>query len=186
MPRVVNLSLLEFYLNAKRKEEVILYEGRVLNVLTKPCLDPWTLLVNLKFTVLGMQDCVLSQHQRQGFMTVLRTWPQAVKPCCPLTIINSWSTSHRLSEAVLLPRIMGFRDCEDKLKHYLCCDPLWALAIGAGGLSSSFLSHPPFARLSMFNKSMNGLRLLSVVFRGHGVVKVKHKELVEKHFHREL
>ena len=144
-----------------------------------PTHDPWTPLFNSKLSVLGVNGCIISQEQRVEFIKVLGTCSQTVKTCFLKTIINSWSTSHRLSEAVLLPCIMGCQECKDDLQHYLCCDPLWTMATCACGLPSSFLSLPPLERLCILSKSSYGLRLLSVVFRGYHAVRLGYRSLVD-------
>ena len=112
------------------------------------------------------------------FIGVLKSRPQSIRTSFFKTIINSWATSHRLSENVLLPCIFGCRECEDNLKHYLCCDPLWTLATSASGLSSCFLGQSPAERLCLWNKSIYGLQLLRVVYSVYHIVKLGHRELI--------
>ena len=111
-------------------------------------------------------------------MVVLKSCPQSVKTCFLKTIINSWSTSHRMGESEFLPCIFGCSGCEDNLKHYLWCDPLWTLAASACGLPSCFLSLPPIDRLCLWNKSTYGLKLLRVVYSVYHTVKLGHREFI--------
>ena len=114
-------------------------------------------------------------------MKVLGKCPQAVKTSYLKTIINSWSTSIRMGEAIKLPCLLVCQGelCDDNLKHYLECDPLWTLATCACGLPSSFLLLPPLERVCLLNKSVCGLELLSVVFRGYHAIKLGQRDLVD-------
>ena len=146
--------------------------------LSVPPRDPWPPFINSKMQVFGMDDCVLCLDDWKEFLVVLKSCPQSVRTCFLKTIINSWSTSHRLGESVLLPCIFGCNDCEDNLKHYLWCDPLWTLASSACSLPSCFLCLPPADRLCLWNKSTYGLKLLRVVYSVYHTVKLGHRELI--------
>ena len=95
-----------------------------------------------KLSFLGVYNYVVVQGHLKESMTTLKSCPHAVKTCSLKTVINSWSTSHRLSEARLLPSIMESVGCEDNLKHDLVWEPLWTLASSACGLPSSSLPLP--------------------------------------------
>ena len=128
--------------------------------------------------VFGIDDCVLCPEEWKEFISVLKSCPQSVKTCFLKTIINSWATTHRMGERNVLSCIFGCANCEDNLKHYLSCDPLWSLAVSSCGLPSSFLSLSPLDRLCLRNKSTYGLRLLRVVYSVYHTVKLGHRELI--------
>ena len=113
-------------------------QNGIFNVLSVPLRDPWPPLINSELPVFGIDGCVLCLDSWKEFMVVLKSCPQSVKTCFLKTIINSWSTSHRVGESELLPCIFGCSGCEDNLKHYLWCDPLWTQVASACGLPSCF------------------------------------------------
>ena len=47
--------------------------------------------------------------------------------CVVKTILNSWATSHRYHEKVLLLCIMGCKNRRDELEHYMRCPVLWRI-----------------------------------------------------------
>ena len=146
--------------------------------------EAWVPLINDKLSVLGALDGLpesgFTGEDLLGFNEVLRKQPATVKTCFLKTLINSWVTTHRYQEVPLLPCIFGCEDCEDNLDHYLCCDPMWTIAACAASLPSVFLSLTPLERLCLLNKSVVGLRLISVVYRGYHTIRLGHKQLVER------
>ena len=125
-------------------------QKRIFNGLSLPPRDPWPLFINSKMQVFRMDDRVLCLDDWKELLVVLKSCLQSVRIWFLKTIINSWSTSHRLSESVFLPCIFGCNDCEDNLKHYLWCIPLWTLASSAFSLPSCFLCLPPADRLCLW------------------------------------
>ena len=162
-PLVLRLRVLESYMHAGWVGGGSLQKG-VFNVLSVPPRDPWPPLINSKMQVFGIDDCVSSQNDYVESIPVLKGRPASVKTCLLRTIMTSWSTSYRLSASVLLPCLSGCMECEDTLKHYLCCDPFWTLAICACRLPSSFLLRPPIDRICSLNRSIYGLKLFRLVY----------------------
>ena len=140
--------------------------------------------INGKLIVLGAsqgpEGFVLTDSMWCDLCRVIKKSTSVVQTCFLKTVINSWYTSHRMPEVLKLPCIFGCVDCEDNLKHYLGCEPLWTLAASACGLPPSFLSLPPLERLCIVNKSVTGLKLLSVVFRGHHAPKFGQRSLIDR------
>ena len=155
-------------------------QKEISQVLVASVKDPWPPFINAKLQTFGIDDCVLSLEDWKEFLVVFKNRPQSVKTCFLKTIINSWATTHRLTEGELLPCILGCSNCQDNLKHYLRCDPLWTLAASACGLPSCFLCLPPKERLCLWNKSTYGLKLLRVVYSVYHTVKLGHRDLISQ------
>ena len=144
--------------------------------------NAWVPFINGKLIVLGAsqgpEGFVLTDSMWDEFCSVIKKSTSVVQTCLLKTVINSWYTSHRMPEVPKLPCIFGCAECKDNLKHYLGCEPLSTLAVCACGLPLPFLSHP-LARLCILEKSVAGLKLLSVVFCGCHAVRLGHRDLVD-------
>ena len=153
-------------------------QKEVFQVLAASIKNPWPKLINSKLQILGADVCAMSAEEWHEFLVVFKNCPLSVKTCFLKTIINSWATSHRMSEGELLPCIFGCECCEDNLKHYLTCEPLWTLVVSACGLPASYLGLPILDRLCLRNKSTYALKLLRVVYSVYHALKVGHRELI--------
>ena len=125
----------------------------------------WVPFINEKLAVLGAtstEELPVTRELWCCLCQVIRKEPPQVATCFSKTVINSWYTTHRMGEVPRLSCIFGCPGKEDNLKHYLCCEPMWTLAVSACGLPLSFLSLDPIEKLCIFNKSVPGLKLLSV------------------------
>ena len=142
----------------------------------------WVPFINEKLAVLGATgtgELPVTCEVWCGLCQVMRKEPPQVATCFLKTVINSWYTTHRMGEVPRLSCIFGCPDKEDNLKHYLLCSPMWSLAVSACGLPLSFLSLDPIERLCIFNKSVPGLRLLSVAFRSYRAPKLNQRCLID-------
>ena len=146
-------------------------------------LDPWISIINDKLKVLsaveGLPENSFTNEHFREFSRDLIKLPSSIKTCFFKTLLNSWYTSRRMHETVLLPCIFGCDSEDDDLRHYLSCDPMWTLAASASALPSAFLLLAPLDRLCLLNRSPLGLKLLSVVFRGYHALKMGHRTLVD-------
>ena len=143
----------------------------------------WVPFINYKLAVLGATSTdglPVSLELWKGLCQVIRKEPPQVATCFLKTVINSWYTTHRMGEVPRLACIFGCPGCEDNLKHYLACEPMWTLAASAGGLTWDFLSLSPSERLCIFKRSRTGLKLLSVVFRGYHALKLDQRCLIDR------
>ena len=59
--------------------------------------------------------------------------------CWLKAVGGGWTTSVRMHESVLLPRVFGCLECKDELRHYLTCPNLWQLAREALSLMETSL-----------------------------------------------
>ena len=98
--------------------------------------------------------------------------PACSKTCLFKTLINSWATSYRYGESVLLPCLFGCTEGTDDLEQYLCCEPMWTCAVNAASLPTPFLLLSPIERLCMVNRCPESIKLLGVAFRGYHSVRL--------------
>ena len=136
--------------------------------------------VNTVLTGPDVGDISFCPQTKMELMMALKGVPVSVKSCYLKTIINSWSTSQRYHEDVLLPCIFGCSDQKDCLEHYLVCDPMWTCAVTASSLPTSFLSLSPIERLCIFNPGPLGLKLLGLVYRGYHTLKLGHRGTIDR------
>ena len=91
---------------------------------------------------------------------------------------NAWTTSSRMHEAVVLPRVFG---CEavDSLEHCLCCDPLWTVVISCSHGLTELLQASPLTKLGFGQSPIAWLQRLCVAFSGYHAVKMGHRSEVQ-------
>jgi hypothetical protein len=153
------------------------------NCLRTQFVDGWCGLISDKINDVVIGDggsFVFDPQHKHGFLTVLKKVPASIKTSFFKTIINSWATSHRYHEHVLLPCIFGCVGEKDDLQHYLRCDPMWTCAVTASSLPHDFLALSPMQRLCIVSHDVNGLRLLGVVYRGYHALRLGHRYLIDK------
>jgi len=158
-------------------------QKRFYNCLRESCVDGWRALISHKVNnvVIGDGgDFVFGPQHKHELLTVLKKAPASIRTSFFKTIINSWATSHRYQEHVLLPCIFGCVGEKDDLQHYLGCDPMWTCAVTASDLPPGFLSLSPMQRLCIISHDVNALKLLGVVFRGHHSLRLGHRYLIDK------
>ena len=142
----------------------------------------WTNFISGKLDTLdptGSQGITFTTDMWDLLRSDIRKSPSPTQTCFLKTVINSWATSYRYGEVLLLPCILGCKEEKDELQHYLMCPSLWTLAVSACGLPSPFLSRPPLERLCIINRSPASLRLLSVVFRAYHALRLGHRRLID-------
>ena len=141
----------------------------------------WTTLMQSKVQVLlGPQDRPFERGSLLKFINGFRKCPRSVQTAVFKTILNSWSTTYRLQEAILLPCIFGCEGCKDELQHYLTCPILWTIATSSASLPAPFLSLSPREKICLFTPSESGFRLLSLAYRGYHAMKLGHRRLIEE------
>ena len=70
-------------------------------------------------------------------------------------------------------------DAQDKLSHYICCDPLWTAAISCSFNRLELLHQPPLNRLCLVSPSLMGARLLCIVYGCYHSIKLGHRGMVD-------
>ena len=119
---------------------------------------------------------VISEECLNGLIIVLLTLKPGPRLCVIKTLINSWATSSRMHESVILPCACCGEFMEDELTHYLSCDSFWTLLVSSARLNKSFLSLTPSQRLGLSNPSTVGFNLLAGAFLVYHAVKLGHTE----------
>ena len=86
---------------------------------------------------------------------VLKTWG------------NSWATSYRFHEPVLLPCLFGCYHGIDKLAHYVVCPWLFKfVSLLRPGTSSN-----PLERIAMHNPTLDSVKVVACTFSGYHAIK---------------
>ncbi len=88
-------------------------------------------------------------------MRVFKTW------------VNSWATSYRMHEHVLLPCLFGCPGREDKLMHYVMCPMLFALTT----MLTPDAPPNPLERIGLINPSQRSALATSAAFAGYHAVR---------------
>ena len=120
---------------------------------------------------------ILSEDHFRSVCRVLMTIGPGPRLLVIKTLINSWSTSSRMGESVVLPCLFCGQVEEDELCHYLSCDTFWTLLISSAGLktvSLSLLSLSPSQRVGMLNPSKVCFKLLAGAFLVYHAIKIGH------------
>ena len=92
---------------------------------------------------------------------------------------NAWTTSSRMDEDEVLPCIVGCQSCDDKLSHYICCDPLWTSVISAANGTVEQLQVSPRVRLCLEEPSLQNAHLLAIAFSTYHATKLANRDLVD-------
>ena len=106
---------------------------------------------------LGNAMRVMSWMCGHEAMQVIKTW------------VNSWSTSYRYHEDVLLPCLLGCPDKPDDLQHYIHCPHIWditRIAFPSLNLAS------PLDRLCIGTTCTVSLRVLAACFQAYHALKL--------------
>jgi hypothetical protein len=69
---------------------------------------------------------------------------------------------------------------EDKLAHYLCCDPLWTLCASHSRMGCDVLSASPSHRLCLSDPSPEAVRLCGVACWLYHTLKIGYRDEVEE------
>jgi len=159
-------------------------QKRLYQCLLESSHDPWPKHIEYKvgkvLLVNTNPDFSLSALNYLELMQDLGKVPAWCKTCFFKTLINSWATSHRYGESILLPCIFGCTGKTDDLEHYLCCDPMWTCAVSAASLPPSFLSLSPIERLCMVNRRPESIKLLGVAFRGYHSMRLGFRYVIDR------
>ena len=86
---------------------------------------------------------------------VLKTWG------------NSWATSYRFHEPVLLPCLFGCYHGIDKLAHYVVCPWLFRFV----SLLRPCTSSNPLERIGMLNTTLDSAKVVACTFSGYHAIK---------------
>ena len=79
-----------------------------------------------------------------------------------------------MHEPLELPCIFGCRNCDDEIRHYLLCSPLWQIASGAFDLQAPLHLE---TRLGLVDPSPETLQMLALAFMIYHNAKSRIKEL---------
>ena len=91
-------------------------------------------LLHRRCSPLGLSSiAVISRTDVQQALSVASDVSHVVAMAWLKTITNAWCTSTRMHEAVSLPCIFGYKDCTDRLDHYVDCIILWSILHEAFG-----------------------------------------------------
>ena len=101
----------------------------------------------------------LKKLRKHDAMTVIKTWA------------NSWCTSYRYHEPVLLPCLLGCQIGKDCLSHYVDCIQIQLI------LDDLLLSPPktPLERIGLQNVTRENILVASAIFAGYHSVKRSHR-----------
>ncbi len=69
---------------------------------------------------------------------------------------------------------------KDDLKHYLCCEPLWTLAVSSASLPGECLTGTHIDRLCLLSNYVAGIRLLGAVFREYHTLKFEYRKRIDR------
>ena len=94
------------------------------------------------------------------------------------TIANSWSTSYRYHEPVLLPCIFGCEGCHDTLEHYLSCDILWTISCTALGLDTGWLNLAFPQRFGHPVPNIIHIKLIAVIFKVYRTLRKEFSQMI--------
>ncbi len=100
-------------------------------------------------------SALLRQIRKHDAMRVIKTW------------VNSWATSYRMHEPVLLPCLFGCIDSCDQFSHYVTCPILFALQT----LMTPQAPQDPLERIGLVNISRGSALAVSCTFAGYHAVR---------------
>ena len=136
---------------------------RKLSAWIPAAVDGWELTPEL-----DAELCRLLKLARMRVATsVIKTWA------------NAWTTSSRMDEDLVLPCILGCQDCDDKLSHYISCDPLWTAVISASKGNAEQLQESPRCRLCLQEPSLDRVRRLAIAFSTYHALKLANRETID-------
>ncbi len=98
---------------------------------------------------------LLKQLRKHDAMRVIKTW------------VNSWATSYRMHEPVLLPCLFGCANASDQLSHYVMCPILFALQT----LLIPDAPQNPLERIGLINISQRTALAVSCTFAGYHAIR---------------
>ncbi len=157
-------------------------QKREYNVLHSDDKCNWVQIIKSKAYNLGgnlQLENSFSDSSYTEFIESFNVCPSSVRASYFKTLINSWATTYRYQERVKLPCIFGCDEMKDDLKHYLCCEPLWTLAVTSASLPGEFLTGTHIDRLCLLSNSVAGIRLLGVVSRGYHTLKFEYRKRID-------
>jgi len=99
-------------------------------------------------------------HKSGGHVVtkVIKTW------------LHGWVTSHRMTEDLILPCLLGCHGHEDSLKHYVMCPHMYAMQ---QFLIAEEVSSDPLVRIGIKNPSIHSMLINSCLFSAYHAVKAK-------------
>ena len=127
----------------------------------------------------GIDDWVLSPALEECLCKLLKKAGTRVAVSVIKSWANAWTTSSRMDEDEVLPCILGCQSCDDKLSHYICCDPLWTSVISSAKCTVEQLHVSPRVRLCLQNPSLESARLLTIAFSTYHALKLGNRQLVD-------
>ena len=125
--------------------------------------DTATLITRRLRQAFCIDDSDVIRVDLPNFQSLLCSLPTSVCTVVLKTVVNAWTTSHRLHETSLHPCLFGCRDGTDELKHYLKCGRLWRAVLWSR--RCKYVSAPVLERLCLFNPSHTSAIDLVVAFR---------------------
>ena len=126
---------------------------------------------------------------------VMKELPDGIKMCYIKTLTNAWATSSRYHESKIHQCLFGCACVlvrpprphkpnleisittpppslkKDSLRHYLYCNPLWAVIQEVSGFSCGPLEQAPIDRLGIRNPSVRCIFQLALAFRVYHATK---------------
>ncbi len=100
-------------------------------------------------------SALLKQLRKHDALRVIKTW------------VNSWATSYRMHEPVLLPCLFGCDGATDQLSHYVMCPILFALQT----LLIIDAPQNPLERIGLINITRRTALSVSCTFAGYHAVR---------------
>jgi len=156
-------------------------QSKVYKAIVKASGSLWQDLINRRLQVLSPTEVPNEFTSSQShFCKAAKQVGPGIMMTVIKTILNSWVTSHKFHEAMLIDCIFGCEGCKDTLTHYLSCDPFWTLLVCTCKLDGQWLGMTPAKRLGIRSPNKTALTLITVASRCYHAIRMSHANILER------
>jgi len=150
-------------------------QKRVFALLCTAVPDPWPAFFIRKATVLGIDPPVSNSAFAAEFLTFSKRLPMQARMAALKTWGNSWCTSERYHEEVILPCVLGCSG-KDELAHYLECEFFWTLLEAGTTSRTSELHLCKDSRACLIKPSRSSILKLLVAFLAYHALRMRYRD----------
>lgn len=137
-------------------------------------------MLSRRFIDLIPNSCpwALSDSFTQEFTHAAKKVGSTITMCVLKTWANSWVTSYRFHEDVLLDCIFGCDNEQDTLVHYLNCTPLWYMISSASRAPACEWDCDAGQRIGATAPTVARLTRLAIAFQCYHTIRLSHADVV--------
>jgi len=150
-------------------------QKRIFTLLCEAVPDPWPAFFSRKAAILGVVPPVSSSAFAAEFLTFSKRLPMQAGMAALTTWGNSWCTSERFHEELILPCVLGCNG-KDELAHYLECEFLWTLLEASTESRTSELHLCKTKRTRLTKPSRNSTLKLLVAFLAYHAMRMQYRD----------